>query len=326
MASGLGRSPYFTVLSNAAAQLTLSFLEPHNPPDEQMKDFLERFLVDQLGTDSSVLVQGLVALVNVFLILALAWVLLGMTRMLLRALNSKMVARNHDTEERKRIETLTRVVRYAASVIIGALTVMLILAEIGISIAPILATAGVAGLAIGFGAQSLVKDYFTGFVMLIENQIRVGDIVEVSGKSGVVEEVTLRYVRLRDIDGSVHFVPNGVIATVTNRSRDFSFALIDVGVAYTEQLDQVRQVIAEVAEVLRVDPVFGPRILEPIEFMGVEQLADSAVVLRCRFKVAPAEFGPVRREFLLRLKNEFDRRGIEIPFPSRTVYTRSQQS
>lgn len=291
-----------------------------------MKDFLERFLVDQLGTDSSVLVQGLVALVNVFLILALAWVLLGMTRMLLRALNSKMVARNHDTEERKRIETLTRVVRYAASVIIGALTVMLILAEIGISIAPILATAGVAGLAIGFGAQSLVKDYFTGFVMLIENQIRVGDIVEVSGKSGVVEEVTLRYVRLRDIDGSVHFVPNGVIATVTNRSRDFSFALIDVGVAYTEQLDQVRQVIAEVAEVLRVDPVFGPRILEPIEFMGVEQLADSAVVLRCRFKVAPAEFGPVRREFLLRLKNEFDRRGIEIPFPSRTVYTRSQQS
>jgi small conductance mechanosensitive channel len=291
-----------------------------------MKDFLERFLVDQLGTDSSALVKGLVALTNVFLILVLAWVLLSMTRMLLRALNSKMVARNHDTEERKRIETLTRVVRYAASVIIGALTVMLILAEIGISIAPILATAGVAGLAIGFGAQSLVKDYFTGFVMLIENQIRVGDIVEVSGKSGVVEEVTLRYVRLRDLDGSVHFVPNGVIATVTNKSRDFSFALIDVGVAYTEKLDQVRQVIAEVAEALRADPVFGPRILEPIEFMGVEQLADSAVVLRCRFKVAPAEFGPVRREFLLRLKNEFDRRGIEIPFPSRTVYTRSQQS
>jgi small-conductance mechanosensitive channel len=289
-----------------------------------VKDLIENFLVNHLGTGLPAWGKALLALTNVFLILLLSWALLSAVGTLLRALNSRMVAHNPDIDERKRIETLTRVVRYVASVVIGALTIMLILAEIGISIAPILATAGVAGLAVGFGAQSLVKDYFTGFVMLIENQIRVGDLVEVAGKSGMVEEVTLRFIRLRDIDGSVHFVPNGVIATVTNRSREFSYAMIDIGVAYKEQLDQVRQVIAEAAEAFRADPVFGPRILEPIEFMGVEQLADSAVVLRCRFKVAPAEFGPVRREFLMRLKNEFDRRGIEIPFPSRTVYSRTQ--
>jgi small conductance mechanosensitive channel len=160
--------------------------------------------------------------------------------------------------------------------------------------------------------------------MILENQIRVGDSVEVGGKTGLVEEVTLRYVRLRDIEGAVHYVPNGVIATVTNRSRGFAFAVIDVGVGYREKLDRVQGIILDVGAELQADREFGPKIVESVQLMGVEQWADSAVVLRCRFKVMPLEQGAVRREFLRRLKNVFDEQGIEIPFPSRTVYTRSE--
>lgn len=186
-----------------------------------MKDIVERFFVAQMGAELPAWAKGLVALTNVFLILLMSWLLMSASGRLIRALNQRVASKNPDHEERKRIDTLMRVFRYIASVVIGALTVMLVLSEIGISIAPILATAGVAGLAVGFGAQGLVKDYFIGFVMLIEDQIRVGDAIEVGGKSGTVEEVTLRYIRLRDLEGAVHFVPNGVITTVTNRSRKF---------------------------------------------------------------------------------------------------------
>jgi small conductance mechanosensitive channel len=289
-----------------------------------MKDILERFLVSQFGAELPGWAKILISMANVFLILLISWALMGAAGRVLRALNVRMTAKNPDLEGRKRIETLMRVIRYIATVVIGAISVMLVLSEVGISIAPILATAGVAGLAVGFGAQSLVKDYFTGFVMILENQIRVGDSVEVGGKTGLVEEVTLRYVRLRDIEGAVHYVPNGVIATVTNRSRGFAFAVIDVGVGYREKLDRVQGIILDVGAELQADREFGPKIVESVQLMGVEQWADSAVVLRCRFKVMPLEQGAVRREFLRRLKNVFDEQGIEIPFPSRTVYTRSE--
>lgn len=288
-----------------------------------MKETIERFLVIQMGTELPGWAKALVALTNVFLILLISWALMRASGRVLRALNDQMGRAKPDPEERKRIETLMRVFRYIASVVIGAVTIMLVLSEMGISIAPILATAGVAGLAVGFGAQSLVKDYFTGFVMLLEDQIRVGDLVEVGGKTGAVEEVTLRYVRLRDVEGAVHYVPNGVIATVTNRSRDYAFSLVDVGVAYAENLDRVEGVIRDIGAAMQRDAEFGVRILAPVELMGVEQLADSAVILRCRFKVGPSEQGAVRREFQRRLKQEFDARGIEIPFPSRTVYTKT---
>jgi len=288
-----------------------------------VKETIERFLVIQMGTELPGWAKALVALTNVFLILLISWALMRASGRVLRALNDQMGRAKPDPEERKRIETLMRVFRYIASVVIGAVTIMLVLSEMGISIAPILATAGVAGLAVGFGAQSLVKDYFTGFVMLLEDQIRVGDLVEVGGKTGAVEEVTLRYVRLRDVEGAVHYVPNGVIATVTNRSRDYAFSLVDVGVAYAENLDRVEGVIRDIGTAMQRDAEFGVRILAPVELMGVEQLADSAVILRCRFKVGPSEQGAVRREFQRRLKQEFDARGIEIPFPSRTVYTKT---
>ncbi|MEX0958229.1 MAG: mechanosensitive ion channel family protein [Burkholderiales bacterium] len=264
--------------------------------------------------------QVLISLWNVILVLVLAWVLLRVVRRLLQAAHERLVAKTGDAEERKRLETLNRVFRYMASVLIAVIAVMLALSELGISIAPILATAGVAGIAVGFGAQTLVKDYFTGFVMLIENQVRQGDVVEIAGKGGLVEEVTLRHIRLRDYEGSVHYVPNSAISTVTNRSRDFAFAVIDVGVAYKEDVDQVFDVLREVARALRSDPEVGPRILDDLEIAGVDKWADSAIVIRCRFKVRALEQWGVRREYLRQLKRAFDAHAIEIPFPHLTLY------
>jgi len=287
-----------------------------------MKEFTERFLVTQFGAEGAVWAGSFSAIVNILLILAIAWVLMSFSSRLLRALNRRVVSQQPDQEERKRLDTLIRVVRYIASVVIGAITIMLVLSEMGISIAPILATAGVAGLAVGFGAQSLVKDYFTGFVMLLEDQIRVGDAVEVGGKTGTVEEITLRYVRLRDLEGAVHYVPNGVIATVTNRSREFAFALVDIGVAYDDRLDHAESIIRRVGNEMHGSEAFATKILGELEIMGVEQWADAAVMIRCRFKVVGSEQGPVRREFLRRLKNAFDEEGMEFPFRSRPVSTK----
>jgi small conductance mechanosensitive channel len=260
--------------------------------------------------------QGL----RIVLILALAWVLQIVAAKLIRAFRRVMARRLGSEDEKRRIETLGRVFRYVASVIIAIVAGTLVLGELGISVAPILATAGVAGVAIGFGAQSLIKDYFNGFFLLVEDQIRQGDVVQIADRAGVVEVVTLRYVRLRDFEGHVHFVPNGEIKIVTNRTREFAHAVIEVGVAYREDVDEALGVMREVGQALRADPAFGARILEDTEIIGVERWGDSAVILRCRLKVQPLEQWAVRREFLKRLKEAYDERGIEIPFPHLTVY------
>lgn len=220
----------------------------------------------------------------------------------------------------RRAETLGRAIRYLIAVAISAVAVMLVLAEVGVSLAPVLGAAGVVGLAIGFGAQSLVKDYFTGFFILFEDQIRTGDVVKVADIGGLVEDVTLRHVRLRDYDGNVHFVPNSLITTVTNMSRHFAQAVIDVGVAYREDVDRVISVMRDVGARMRADAVFGPKIIDELEVAGVEKLADSAVVIRCRFKVRPLEQWNVRREYQRRIKAAFDAEGIEIPYPHLTLY------
>jgi len=198
---------------------------------------------------------------------------------------------------------------------------MAVLDALGISIAPLLATAGVAGLAVGFGAQSLIKDYFTGIFILVEDQIRQGDVVEIGGKAGVVEELTLRYVRLRDGDGFVHFVPNGEIKLVTNRTRGFARAVIDVGVGYGVDLDQAFGVMREVASSMRTDENWRNRIADDLEVLGVDKLDNSAVVLRAQLRVVPpVERDNVKREYLKRIKLAFDERGIEIPFPQLTLH------
>lgn len=260
------------------------------------------------------------SLLHVVVILVLAVMLMRVANRLIRVFRLYMSGRTHDAENIKRLETLGRVFRYIASAVISVVAGTLVLSEFGISVAPILATAGVVGVAVGFGAQSLIKDYFNGFFLLLENQISQGDVVEAGGKSGLVEEVTLRYVRLRDYDGNVHYIPNGTITSVTNMSRQFAFAVIDVNIGYREDTDCVLDIMREVGTDMRTDPVFGSKIMENLEIAGVDKWADSAVILRCRFKVQPLAQWDVRREFLRRMKYAFDKQGIEIPFPHITVF------
>jgi moderate conductance mechanosensitive channel len=250
-----------------------------------------------------------------------AWLSIVLLQRGIRAVRERVAARLGDRDAVLRAATLGRVLRYTVAVVVSLLAGMLVLAELGISVAPILGAAGVAGLAIGFGAQSLVKDYFTGLFLLLEDQLHQGDVVRVGDHAGLVEEVTLRYVRLRDYDGHVHFVPNGQIGAVVNLSRGHAQAVIDAGVAYGTELQHAMQVMALTAQGMRDDPVFGAKILEPFEMVGVERWDDSAVVLRGRFKVAPLEQWSVRREYLRRLKAAFDDAGIEIPFPQRVVHS-----
>ncbi len=264
--------------------------------------------------------SALRASLNVLIILSLAWVALAAVNRGVRRFRVYMEARAVDGESAKRVGTLCRAFRYLGSVVVSVVAAMLVMNELGISIAPVLATAGVAGIAVGFGAQSLVKDYFAGLFLLLEDQIRQGDVVQIAGIGGQVEEVTLRYVRLRDFEGHVHYVPNGEIKIVTNRTRDYAQALIEVGVAYRVDSDEAMEVMREVGRGLRADPAWRARILDDVETVGVERWADSAVILRCRLKVVGIEQWNVRREFLRRLKKAFEERGIEIPFPHLTVY------
>jgi len=225
----------------------------------------------------------------------------------------RVVEHRRGGEERRRVNTVGAVLRNVAAVLIVLVAGMLVLGELGISVAPILATAGVAGIAIGFGAQSLIKDYFTGFFLLIEDQLREGDVVEIAGKSGEVEEMTLRYVRLRDGDGYVYFVPNGEIKLVVNRTRSFAYAMVDAAILGHQHLEPAFAAMREVGEAMRKDPGLGAAILGELEILGVERWELWGLGLRCRFKVLPHQRDAVRREFLRRLSGAFEAKGVKTP-------------
>ena len=278
---------------------------------------IDEWMESWLGADWA---APTMSILRVLMIVILAVVAQRVASRLLRLFRVRITGRLAGHADIRRVETVTRVLRYVATAVITLIGGMLVLSELGVSIAPILGAAGVVGLAIGFGAQSLVKDYFAGFFLLLENQIARGDVVQVADKSGLVEDITLRYVRLRDYSGDVHYVPNGLITTVTNLSREYSCAVMDIGVGYREDLGKVFATILDTAQAMQQDPDFGSRILEPLELAGIENWADSAVIVRCRFKVRTLEQWNVRREFLRRLKTAFDARGIEIPYPQVTFH------
>ncbi len=225
-----------------------------------------------------------------------------------------------DLDGAKQVETIRRVLTLVVRAVIWTVAAISILSILGVSIAPLLTAAGVTGIAAGFAAQSLVKDYFSGFALLLEGQLRVGDIVEVGGYSGVVEGITLRTVRLRDYSGQVIFVPCGSVTTVVNKSMGFAQSVIDVGVAYREDPDTALAVMRRVAQEMASESPWCERILDAPEVVGVEAFQDSAVLLRLRMKVLPGSQWDVRREYLRRLKKAFDHAGIEIPFPHLTLY------
>lgn len=246
-------------------------------------------------------------------ILAVTFLLVFIARRLISALERFTATHAHDVEAQRRAATLSNVLRKLATILISALAVLAIFNTLGISILPFLATAGVAGIAIAFGAQSLVKDFFRGFFLLAENQIRQGDVVEIAGKSGLVEDLTLRYVQLRDYEGNVHYVPNGEIGVVTSSSRSFAYAVVDVLIALDQEIEPVIELMRETAAQLRAHAVFGPRILEDLDIAGVESWNERGITLRARLKVQALEQANVRREYLMRLKHAFDRAHIQQP-------------
>lgn len=257
---------------------------------------------------------------QILLVIVLTLIVLRLARFVSQKVFSPFVKRANDEEAVKRSDTLSSVLRYILSTAILVTSILIILDELGIEIGPLLAAAGVVGLAIGFGAQSLVKDMISGFFILMEDQIRVNDVVQISGRGGLVEKINLRMTVLRDLAGNVHYIPNGQIDIVTNMTKDYSRYVFDIGVAYRENVDEVIEVIKTVDDSLRRDDDFSDDILEPIEILGLDKFADSAIVIKVRTKTKPIKQWRVAREFNRRLKMEFDKQNIEIPFPHTTLY------
>ena len=219
-----------------------------------------------------------------------------------------------------RLHTIGGLVKNAVNVLVVGAATLMILEEVGVNIAPLLTAAGIGGLAVGFGAQNLVRDVISGFFLILEDQIHVGDVVKIDGTSGLVESVKLRTVVLRDLSGTVHVIPNGAITTLSNMSKDFSYSVMDVGVAYKEDTDRVSDVLRGVGTEVQGDPNFGPHILDELEILGVDDFADSAVNIKIRMKTRPLKQWMVGRELRRRIKKAFDAQGIEIPFPQVSMY------
>lgn len=230
-----------------------------------------------------------------------------------------------DGEFEKRTNTLSSILNYVVHIAVITIASAMVIRELGIDIGPILAAAGVLGLAVGFGAQSLVKDLISGFFLILEDQIRVGDVVDIAGKAGIVERMNLKMTILRDVGGNVHFIPNGQIDVVTNMTREYSRYVFDIGVAYREDVDEVMEIMRNVDESIRQDPDFQNDVLEPMEIFGLDRFADSALIIKARATTRPLKQWRYAREFNRRLKKVFDERGIEIPFPHVTLYMGQQK-
>jgi small conductance mechanosensitive channel len=223
-------------------------------------------------------------------------------------------------ERSARIKTLLPLLRNILLITLGVIVVMIVLTEFGVNIAPLLAGAGIAGIAIGFGAQKLVQDLITGAFILFEDTISIGDVVVLGDKAGLVEALSIRSIRLRDLSGNVHTIPFSAVDKVTNMTKDFSYYLFEVGVAYRENTDEVTQILREIGEEMQADEEYGRLIIEPLDVLGVDKFADSAVIIKARIKTQPIKQWTVGREFNRRMKSRFDELGIEIPFPHVTLY------
>lgn len=224
------------------------------------------------------------------------------------------------SEERQREKTLTGLFRTALTVAIWLIGVILILNEFNVNLAALATGAGLIGIVIGFGAQSTVKDFLSGIFIILENQYRVGDVVTIAGHSGLVESVSIRMTKLRDLDGSVYYVPNGEINTVQNMTMEYSGVVIDVGISYDADVRKAEKIINEVGQEMAEDEEWKDRIIEPIAFLRLNSFGDSSVNLKAVGKTATLEQWNVAGEYRTRLKQAFDKQGIEIPFPQRVIH------
>ena len=232
----------------------------------------------------------------------------------------RLEKRDPSRESEKRAKTLLDILRGVVKVSIWVIFMIMLLKDLGIDIGPLLAGAGIAGLAIGFGAQELVKDVISGFFMLLEDQIRTGDVVAINGTGGIVEKIELRTVTLRDLQGVVHIFQNGKINTLSNMTKEWSAAVFDIGVSYSSNVPQVISVMQDVGKNIREDDDFKSRIIEDLEIFGLNSFGDNSMVIKARLKTKPGEQWAIMREYNKRLKAAFDKAGIEIPFPQRTIH------
>ena len=287
---------------------------------------MDQFFTEQL---SPFLAQKSMAILEaslrILLIALVAYVAIRALRFGLGKLEQVLLTwREREDKERianeKRVKTLTGMLQTICLTLVWVVGVVMSLDQIGLDISPILAGAGIVGLAVGFGAQNLVRDVINGFFMILENQIRVGDVAIVNGTGGLVEAISFRTITLRDLSGTVHIFPNGTVTTLANMTKGWSAYVMDIGVAYKEDTDRVAEIMREVGKDLQQDEHFGRKILEPIEIMGVDAFGESEVVIKARIKTLPIEQWGVGREYRRRLKKAFDRENIEIPFPHRTLY------
>jgi small conductance mechanosensitive channel len=226
-----------------------------------------------------------------------------------------------ETHERiRQIDTLVGILRKITIVGVIIIAGLMLLKEINVDIRPILTATGIGGIALGFGAQTLVRDIISGLFLIIENQVRIGDVIKIGDKSGLVETINLRTIVLRDLEGAVHIIPNGSIQSISNMTKEWSRYVIDVAVAYKEDLDRVMDILAQTGKDLQEDAQFAGYITEPIEILGVDNFADSAVIIKVMITTKPLKQWEVGRELRRRIKKAFDQHNIEIPFPHRTIY------
>lgn len=259
----------------------------------------------------------LTILILIYVVRKFAMVVVG--RLVRRAIKSHHY-QSH-TEERQREDTLTSVINTTIRVGLYVLAGLMLLGEAGVNIAPLLAGAGVVGVALGFGAQSVVKDFLSGAFIIIENQYRVGDVVSINGTvSGMVEKISLRETVLRDLDGMVHHIPNGYVEYATNMTMEYANVNLDIGVGYDTDLDKLELLINEVGSELAKDDTWRTRIFDAPSMLRVDNFGDSAIVVKITGKTAPMKQWEVTGELRKRLKKAFDKAGIEIPFPQRTLH------
>ncbi|MEH6677417.1 mechanosensitive ion channel family protein [Phenylobacterium sp.] len=272
---------------------------------------------DLLGWLTAGLGQQVVESVVRIAVLAVAtFAAAELATLLVNRLLARMAARKEAGVRREaQLNTIGPLLHGVARGVIIIIGLMMILAEVGLEIGPLLAGAGVIGLAIGFGAQTLVKDFLTGIFLISEDIVAVGDVVEIAGSSGVVEQMTIRTIRLRALDGTLHVLPYGEAQIIHNMTKVFSYHVIELGVSYESDIDKAFEVMTQVVEDMRADPDLSPRILEPLEVMDVSELADSGVVLRARIKTPPGAQWGVGRAFNRRIKTAWDAAGVEIPYP-----------
>jgi small-conductance mechanosensitive channel len=281
-----------------------------------LNDIIEE-IAALLRIDGEVVLRSAIRVLGIWL---LAWLALRVVKLTARRIEQSVDDGDDSvtTLREQRGRTISQLLRSVGRVVIVTIAILLTF-NVFINIAPILAGAGILGLAISFGAQSLVRDIISGFFILLENQFAVGDVIEVAGKNGVVERMTMRVVVLRDLEGTMHVIPNGEMKVISNKTRGWARAVVDIAIPYTEDVDRILAVVRDEAAQFSTDPVWGLQLDGPVDVLGIEELRDNSIVIRTLLKTQPGSQWNVAREFRRRLKNRFDRETIESPFQQRRV-------